>query len=89
MASGLLLLQHLSIKNHFFQPEAEEHGYASILPAPAIFEPIFRQKNLDQHHLPSSLPQMLGLASPYTTVNSTTQERRLIKQNNRKPQGNR
>jgi hypothetical protein len=70
-----------------FGIEAEEHGYASILPAPVTFGPIFTQKS--SHHLTNSVPQLLGLASPTATLSSLNQERRLIKQSNRKPQGNR
>jgi MAX dimerization protein len=66
--------------------EAEEHGYASILPAPSLFDARFTQKS---NHLPSSVPQLLGLASHHPIVSPGSQERRLMKQTNRKPQGNR
>lgn len=67
--------------------EAEEHGYASSLPAPLVFEPIFTQKS--SHHLTNSVPQLLGLDSPHPIQSSPNQERRLMKHSNRKPQGNR
>lgn len=71
--------------------EAEEHGYACTLPAPPSYDPIFTQKS--NHYLTNSVPQLLGLAAATANSNSaetsTVQERRLIKQNNRKPQGNR